>query len=109
MSQGKGSKPRSGHSPTTYHDNYDDIFSSKASVEDTEVSQQEIDQQEAIAQVLEQLTGVAYDTYSDAVGGVAYNGDKLPDWDEFGDDPNKTKQADAWRIAVKAVVDQISG
>jgi hypothetical protein len=37
-----------------------------------------------------------YKTYCEAVGGVAFNGDKLPDWKEFSSDPNKKKQSDAW-------------
>lgn len=40
-----------------------------------------------------------YELYCDEVGGKAFNGDKLPNWDSFRADPNKAKQSDAW-IAV---------
>lgn len=41
----------------------------------------------------------AYETYNKAVGGVAFNGDPLPSWDEFAADESKQKQVGAW-IAV---------
>lgn len=37
-----------------------------------------------------------YTTYCAAVGGVAFNGDPLPDWATFAADPAKTKQSEAW-------------
>ena len=37
-----------------------------------------------------------YDAYCKAVGGVAFNGDPLPDWEAFRADPSKQKQSDAW-------------
>ena len=37
-----------------------------------------------------------YLTYCAAVGGVAFNGDPLPDWATFAADPTKTKQSEAW-------------
>jgi len=37
-----------------------------------------------------------YTNYCIAVGGVAFNGDVLPDWETFSKDSNKKKQADAW-------------
>ena len=40
--------------------------------------------------------GLLYDTYCKAVGGVAFNGDPLPDWDTFRADPGKRKQVEAW-------------
>lgn len=40
--------------------------------------------------------GLLYDAYCKAVGGVAFNGDPLPDWDTFRADPAKQKQVDAW-------------
>lgn len=51
----------------------------------------------------EELTEVAYETYCKAVGGVAFNGDPLPSWREFGSDPNKEKQANAWRASTAKV------
>lgn len=40
-----------------------------------------------------------YDKYCAAVGGKAYNGDDLPNSEEFFTDPTKEKQANAWRAA----------
>lgn len=37
-----------------------------------------------------------YTAYCAAVGGVAFNGDLLPDWDTFAADPAKSKQSEAW-------------
>lgn len=37
-----------------------------------------------------------YTTYCAAVGGVAFNGDTLPTWEEFSADPDKQKQIIAW-------------
>lgn len=37
-----------------------------------------------------------YETYCAAVGGVAFNRDPLPKWDEFRNDEKKQKQAEAW-------------
>lgn len=45
----------------------------------------------------------AYNAYCDAVGGVAFNGDKLPDAIEFFLDPSKQKQATAWLAAAAAI------
>lgn len=39
-----------------------------------------------------------YTTYCAAVGGKAFNGDPLPDWVTFANDPAKFKQAQAWRL-----------
>lgn len=43
-----------------------------------------------------QIAERLYERYCAAVGGVAFNGDKLPTWAEFSSDPGKTKQANAW-------------
>lgn len=37
-----------------------------------------------------------YEAYCGAVGGVAFNGDPLPSWEEFSADESKEKQAAAW-------------
>ena len=37
-----------------------------------------------------------YEIYCISVGGVAFNGDALPSWDEFAGDPDKQAQAGAW-------------
>lgn len=49
--------------------------------------------------LLEELSKVMYDEYCRAVGGKAFNGDKLPTADDFFVDDTKKKQADAWRAA----------
>lgn len=47
------------------------------------------------------FAGKLYETYCKNVGGVAFNGDPLPSWEEFSNDPSKKKQVQAW-IAVAA-------
>ena len=37
-----------------------------------------------------------YTTYCEAVGGKAFNGDPLPDWETFSSDETKKKQSNAW-------------
>lgn len=49
----------------------------------------------------ELLARFAYDSYNEKVGGVAWNGDPLPDADEFFEDPLKQKQANAWRHSIR--------
>lgn len=56
---------------------------------------------------VEVLAGELYETYSDAVGGVAYNGDPLPKWAEFSVDENKTKQAGGWRAVAEKVISKL--
>ena len=58
-----------------------------------------------ICKHIEQVAALLYTTYSEAVGGVAFNGDKLPTWEEFSADPAKKKQADAWRVVGTVVRD----
>ena len=48
------------------------------------------------------LAGFLYEVYCMEVGGVAFNGDKLPDWNEFSSAPNKKLQADAWIAVARA-------
>ncbi len=51
-----------------------------------------------------------YTAYCEAVGGVAFNGDPLPKWKEFSEDPAKTKQYIAWLAAAdRAIVILFSG
>lgn len=45
---------------------------------------------------IEEHAALLYQTYCAAVGGLAFNGDPLPDWETFASDPGKTKQVDAW-------------
>lgn len=48
---------------------------------------------------LHYIAGELYDQYCLKVGGIAFNGDPLPTWEEFSNDPTKEKQYLAW-IAV---------
>lgn len=50
---------------------------------------------------IETVAGRLYEKYCVAVGGVAFNGDTLPNWAAFSADPTKTKQADAWRAVAE--------
>lgn len=47
----------------------------------------------------ETVAEALYTTYCEAVGGVAFNGDPLPGWQQFSTDPTKEKQANAWLAA----------
>lgn len=49
-----------------------------------------------------------YDAYCEAVGGLAFNGDKLPKADEFFKDSNKEKQANAWRVAADKAIELLT-
>lgn len=49
----------------------------------------------------DEMAGILYEEYCDTVGGVAYNGDKLPSWNEFKADPAKSKQVAGWIAVVK--------
>ncbi len=54
---------------------------------------------------VEDLAHALYDSYCDAVGGVAFNGDPLPTSAEFFADTSKQKQVAAWiTVASKAVI-----
>lgn len=57
--------------------------------------------------IVEKLTELAYSTYCKEVGGIAFNGDKLPTWKQFTNDANKEKQANAWRKAVWEVLNNL--
>ena len=43
-----------------------------------------------------ELAKVMYDSYCEAVGGKAFNGDDLPKSEEFFNDETKKKQSNAW-------------
>lgn len=45
-----------------------------------------------------------YTTYCQAVGGKAFNGDPLPDWEEFYNDESKRVQSTAWIEAARAAM-----
>ncbi len=53
---------------------------------------------------IEQVAGELYETYCTAVGGVAFNGDALPNWIAFRADPSKKKQSDAWVAAAERAI-----
>ena len=46
---------------------------------------------------------IAWDTYSKAVGGKAFNGDALPTWDVMCKDEKKENLVVAWKKAARAV------
>jgi len=46
-----------------------------------------------------------YTVYCQSVGGKAFNGDPLPSWEEFVNDPTKEKQSKAWLDAGSAAID----
>lgn len=52
----------------------------------------------------EEMAGLLYETYCQAVGGKAFNGDSLPAWKEFSGDASKSKQANAWRIVAETTL-----
>lgn len=54
------------------------------------------------------FAGELYAVYSDAVGGVNFQGDALPTWDEFRADQNKVDQSDAWVVVAQHVIDKYS-
>lgn len=45
-----------------------------------------------------------YRAYCEAVGGKAFNGDPLPDWETFYTDDTKAKQANAWLAAADRAI-----
>lgn len=54
---------------------------------------------------VEAAAKLAYETYCASVGGRAFNGDPLPDWEKFATDPNKQVQANGWRAAARALLE----
>lgn len=50
------------------------------------------------------LAAIIYAEYCEAVGGKAFNGDPLPDWQSFRSDQSKKRQADAWECAALAAL-----
>ncbi len=55
---------------------------------------------------LETTAKLLYETYCREVGGKAFNGDPLPDWETFRSDPTKQKQSDAWMAVAKTAMTQ---
>jgi hypothetical protein len=56
---------------------------------------------------IEALARHLYNTYCTAVGGVAWNKDPLPTWEEFRADPAKKLQSDAWIVTAQAAKDRL--
>ena len=54
------------------------------------------------------LACLLYTDYCRAVGGKAFNGDPLPDWEEFSQDPKKNVQAKAWISVASTAVRHLS-
>lgn len=52
----------------------------------------------------EELAEELYEAYCVAVGGKAFNGDNLPSWKEFRNDPSKKKQSDAWIVVAETAL-----
>lgn len=50
----------------------------------------------------EMLAAALYEVYCAHVGGKAFNGDPLPDWQTFRADENKFKQSQAWVATARA-------
>lgn len=50
---------------------------------------------------IDEYARIAYDAYSVAIGGKAFNGDDLPEFERV---PEKIR--DAWAVAVQAVIDR---
>ena len=55
-----------------------------------------------------EFAAILYTEYIYAVGGVTFNGDPLPSWEEFRSDTSKNKQSDAWVEAAKSGLSHIS-
>lgn len=49
-----------------------------------------------------------YTSYCSAVGGKAFNGDLLPDWETFRNDPKKKVQSDAWVVAAVVAINLLT-
>lgn len=48
---------------------------------------------------IDYIAGQIYEAYCQSVGGVAFNGDPLPKWEDFAADPQKQKQVQGWIAA----------
>lgn len=70
----------------------------------------ELDARLVMDMSIDDLAGDLYARYCERVGGKAFNGDPLPTWDEFRNDPNKRVQANAWvAVAARAIAVLSSG
>lgn len=57
----------------------------------------------------DEIANDLYTKYCVAVGGKAYNGDSLPTWREFRDNPLKNKQSEGWIVVAKAAIELAHG
>jgi hypothetical protein len=53
----------------------------------------------------ETVAKAIYTTYCAAVGGKAFNGDPLPDWETFSADETKQVQVNAWLAAADRAIE----
>jgi hypothetical protein len=53
------------------------------------------------------LGKLAWETYSKAVGGKAFNGDALPTWEVMKNDEKKTQLVEAWIKTANAVAERV--
>ena len=56
----------------------------------------------------EQLAADAYTAYCEAVGGYAFNGDPLPTWAQFKEDPRKEKQVGGWLAVGDLIAERLA-
>jgi hypothetical protein len=57
--------------------------------------------------VIEHLAGDMYSAYCERVGWRAWNGEQLPQWEQFRADPTKRKQASGWLAAAEVAYGQL--
>ena len=50
---------------------------------------------------IEQIASNLYSVYCESVGGKAYDGKPLPDWNTFRADPQKAKQVEGWMAVAR--------
>jgi hypothetical protein len=55
----------------------------------------------------DEVARIAWDTYSKAVGGKAFNGDPLPTWDVMCKDEKKENLVVAWKRCARAVATHV--
>jgi hypothetical protein len=64
--------------------------------------------QKSMAQLSDDALGkLAWDTYSKAVGGKAFNGDALPTWEVMKKDETKAHLVKAWKTTANAVAERV--
>ncbi len=53
---------------------------------------------------IEKMAGELYTIYCQAMGGKAFNGDPLPNWEKFRADEKKKVQSDAWMTCARHAI-----